>query len=81
MVLTNFVECFCEFRSKIEELESTKMKTDHGNGTYSSARIFPVYIFFGKSGDFFVLQKKNSPKKNTLFIEQYSSYCSLKSTW
>ena len=30
----------CEFGSKIEELEPTKLETVHGDGTHSSTRIF-----------------------------------------
>ena len=47
-----FVECLCEFGSKIEELEPTKLETDHGAGTYSSTRIYFVYVIFGKRGVF-----------------------------
>ena len=42
----------CEFGSKIEELEPTKLETDHGAGTYSSTRIYFVYVIFGKRGFF-----------------------------
>ena len=31
--LTKLVECLCEFGYKIEKLESTKLETDHGDGT------------------------------------------------
>ena len=37
-------DSFCEFGSKIKKLESTKLETDHGNGIYSSTRIYFVCI-------------------------------------
>ena len=46
MNLTKFINLFYEFRSKIKELELTKLETDHGNGTYSSMRIYFMYILF-----------------------------------
>ena len=48
MNLTKFVKSFCEFGSKIKELEPTKLETDHGNGTYSLTRIYFMYILSWK---------------------------------
>ena len=40
-----FVKSFCESGFKIKESESTKLETDHGNETYSSIRIYFMYVY------------------------------------
>ena len=62
--LTKFVKYFCEFGSKIKNLESIKLGTDDGNGIYLSARIYFVYI----------LSRKGEKNERTVEVRLCSGY-------